>query len=578
MDDRKYISVELHNELSAQMDDLCDRGDIGSIIRLCEELQSYTHDKPLIRLHLFYNIGTGYSFVSSKEGCKFNNTVTGLALLNFRKAMAEVKNFARDTINNIPSDEEMNAFNDIHNRLLTNMANELDFQGRRLEALAYYEKPIRSGNVHAVLSKARCLFFLAQSVYDDGHAYHLQRESAECYRHALSRIHEFPAVQRNSIQSNPFHKEFLDWFKDQESKYGSDFPRLETLKGNTSLASKKKKEYLKWCAKNKLFINELNAISTSEVVDHDVLTLPSFTARFNGLLSSSEELSFHGHFDEMKTDYCYARYLAFIGSSMSLFDEHFFNSTFEHVDTLDYEINNLKANHLKSSFRISYSIFDKISFFLHRFFELDTIKNDHKVDFKRVWFKHGSNNLKDMFLDSDNSHFRALFFISHEIRQGAGKAQDDKDLSFWFDPDTDRLFKIRNAMEHRAFKLVDSVCNRNVKDSSDKVKQYKDELLKVRLNIEEVSEKLKSLPNSNLEHQLQALKRKEAYLQEDIDEQESMSSYFLVVGVEEFESLTMKLLTLAKDALIYLSLAIQHEESKMPNDDGIISTNIVPRR
>ncbi|AWY01122.1 hypothetical protein A8139_14915 [Marinomonas primoryensis] len=578
MDDKKNISLELHNELSAQMDELCDRNDFDGIIQLCHQLQIYTHAKPLIRLHLFYNIGSGYSHVASRIESKFDSTNSGLALLNFRKAMAEVKKFARDTINSITSDEVMSSFYDLRSRLLTNMASELDYQGRRLEALAYYEDPIKSGNVHAVLSKARCLFFLAQSVYDDGHAYYLQRESAECYREALSRINEFPAIQRNSILSNSFHEHFIEWFKEQESKYGSEFPPLSTLSGNTSSAVKKEKEYFRWCAKNKLFINELNAISTSEVVDHDVLTLPSFTTRNNRLLTSSEELSFHGHFDEMKTDYCYARYLAFLNSSISLFDDHFFNSTFDHVDTLDYEINNLKTNHLKSCFRISYSIFDKISFFLHRFFELDAVQNDHKVDFKKIWFKPGSKKLKDIFQESDNSHFRALYFISHEIRQAGGKAPDDKDLSYWFDPDTDRLFKIRNAMEHRAFKLVDAVCHHNLEGDSTKVEEYRKELQETQLNIEKISKQLQSSSNNDLENQLQLLKQQEANFQEDIVEYESMSSYFVVIGVEEFEALTMKLLTLAKDALIYLSLAIHHEGLKRPNDGGFISTNIVPRR
>tara|TARA_B110000211_G_scaffold55661_1_gene61953 strand:+ start:18915 stop:19091 length:177 start_codon:yes stop_codon:yes gene_type:complete len=41
-----------------------------------------------------------------------------------------------------------------------------------------------------------------------------------------------------------------------------------------------------------------------------------------------------------------------------------------------------------------------------------------------------------------------------------------------------------------------------------------------------------------------------------------MSTYSVIVDVEEFELLTMKLLTLAKNALVYLSLAIHHEESQ----------------
>lgn len=578
MEGKKEISLDLHHEKSALMDELCDRDDFNGIIQLCEELGQFTHSTALIRLHLYYNVGSGYSHVASRRDNQFDSKSSGLALLNFRKAMAEVKTFARESIQKIPSDEMMSAFYDLRSRLLTNMANELDYQGRRLEALSYYEDPINSGNVHAVLSKARCLYRFAQGVYDDGHAYYLQRESANYYQKALSRLGEFPPEQRNKIESNPFHNHFLKWFQEQESEYGHEFPDLDTIPGNKP-DTKEEEEYLVWCAEKRLFINELNGISKSEVVNHDVLTLPSFTARVNTLLSTFEELSFHGHFDEMKTDYCYARYLAFMGSSISLFEEHFFNSTFEHVDTLDYEVNNLKANHLKSCFRISYSIFDKISFFLHRFFELDTIQNDHQVDFKKVWFKPGGQVLKDIFNNSDNDYFRALYFISREIRQGSRNTPETQDLSYWFDPDTQRLFKIRNAMEHRALKLIDKVCYHDRKEHSAEIEDHKNSLAQIQEHISKISQQLPLSPDnvSKLTSELEKLKRKETNLLKDLDEKERMSTHSLIIGVEEFESLTMKLLTLAKDALVYLSLAIHHEESNRPQAEIVIPA-FVPKK
>jgi hypothetical protein len=272
MERKKEISIKLHNEKSALMDELCDQNDFDGIIQLCETLVTYTHATPLIRLHLFYNIGSGYSHVAARRDNQFDSKSSGLALLNFRKAMAEVKIFVRESFRSFPSDEVMKTFYDLRSRILTNMANELDYQGRRLEALSYYEDSIESGNVHAVLSKARCLYRFAQGVYDNGHAYYLQRESSNCYKNALSRIDEFPLEQRHSIESNPFHNHFLNWFHEQELQYGSEFPELNTLSGSPS-DTKKEKDYLIWCAEHRLFINELNGISTSQVVNHDVLSL-----------------------------------------------------------------------------------------------------------------------------------------------------------------------------------------------------------------------------------------------------------------------------------------------------------------
>jgi hypothetical protein len=579
MDHKTEITAEYLHEKTASMDCLCDLNDFDGIIKLCEELDKYTHTSAFHRMHIYYTVGSGYGYVSERIGRSFDSKYSGLALLNFRKALAEVKAFARDSLREIPSDAMMTAYNDMRSRLLTNLANELDTQGRRLEALAYYDDAISSGNVNALLSKACCIHKLAETVYDFSHAHYLYRESARFCREALSRIDEFHPTQKQGIVTAPFFERFLNCFEEKEAQYGADFPELSTLKGGAA-QSKEESDYLVWCAKNRLFVNELNGISTSEVVNHDILELPAFSARINPLLTSSEELSFHGHFDEMKTDYCYARYLAFLASSTPLFDEHFSNSTFEHVDTLDYEINNLKTNHLKSCFRISYSIFDKISFFLYHFFELDAVQNDHNADFKKIWFSdHRKRTLKSIFENSRNDYFRALYFISHEIRQGGDKVPTDEDLSYWFDPDTQRMFKIRNAMEHRAFKLSDSFGTQRMQYMHSEVAQHKIDLQHLQQEIKNFDQQLKSSPSNATELTgiLDMLKRRESKLMKDLEEKDRLSKYFLVLGVEEFESLTMKLLTLAKDALVYLSLAVHHEESMQPQT-ALTIPSVVPKK
>jgi len=584
MNPKAEITTTVLQEKATLMDSLCDLNDFDGILKLCDDLDKYTHASSFYRLHIYYTIGSGYSHVSARRDKSFDSKSSGLSLLNFRKALAEVKTFARDSFRSVPSDEMMAAFYDMRSRLLTNLANELDHQGRRLEALAYYDDAISSGNVNAVLGKASCIYKLAESVYDGDHAYYLYRESAKFYRETFSRIDEFHPTQKQHILSNPFYDHFLKWFEDQELQHSDDFPDINSIQVPAS-KSKKENDYLKWCAKNRLFINDLNGISTSDVVNHDVLELPSFSARINPLLTNPEELSFHGHFDELKTDYCYARYLAFSASSMPLFDEHFFNATFQHVDTLDYEINNLKTNHLKSCFRISYSIFDKISFFLHRFFELDAIQNDPKVDFKQVWFKPQNNKnkekeLKGSFESSRNSYFRALYFISHEIRQSGGpKASPTDDPSYWFDPDTERMFKIRNAMEHRAFKLVDALGTSRLQQRDIEVAQHENDLLRIQKEIADLERHLQTAPSNaaELAVALDKLKVRELTLRKDLDEKERLSTYFLTLGVEEFESLTMKLLTLAKDALVYLSLAVHHEESMRPQT-ALTIPSVVPKK
>lgn len=104
-------------------------------------------------------------------------------------------------------------------------------------------------------------------------------------------------------------------------------------------------------------------------------------------------------------------------------------------------------------------------------------------------------------------------------------------------------------------------------------------ILNVQQNIDLISQQLlhEQGKKDELENQLEKLRRQESNLVKDLDEKERMSSYFTIVGVEEFELLTMKLLTLAKDALVYMSLAIHYEESNKPQS-GLVLPSFVPKK
>jgi hypothetical protein len=185
-----------------------------------------------------------------------------------------------------------------------------------------------------------------------------------------------------------------------------------------------------------------------------------------------------------------------------------------------------------------------------------------------------------MFENSDNEHFRALYFLSHEIRQGNRNTPEDEDLSYWFDPDTQRLFRIRNAMEHRSLKLVGNFCHRHVghfSNDQDAIDNHVSDIDRIRSELEQLRKAKLKDPSSDLDNQILALEKRIVRLEQDLDEKNRMSNYALVIGVEEFEKLTLKLLTLAKDALIYLSLAIHHEEMKKPQD-GLVIPKLIPKK
>ncbi|MEA9424796.1 hypothetical protein VCX83_23675 [Aeromonas caviae] len=141
------------------------------------------------------------------------------------------------------------------------------------------------------------------------------------------------------------------------------------------------------------------------------------------------------------------------------------------------------------------------------------------------------------------------------------------------------MFKIRNAMEHRAFKLVDAIGISRLQQRDIEVVQHENDLLHIQKEIADFERHLQATPSNSAELAvaLDKLKSRELALRKDLDEKERLSTYFLALGVEEFESLAMKLLMLAKDALVYLSLAVHHEESMRPQT-ALTIPSAVPKK
>ena len=68
---------------------------------------------------------------------------------------------------------------------------------------------------------------------------------------------------------------------------------------------------------------------------------------------------YHGLFNQIKQEYCAARYLVFDGIyNKSL---HFSDDNVYLVDTLDYPIYSLNIEKIKSAYRTIYSLFDRIA-------------------------------------------------------------------------------------------------------------------------------------------------------------------------------------------------------------------------
>ncbi|MEG1921898.1 MAG: LA2681 family HEPN domain-containing protein [Citrobacter sp.] len=141
-------------------------------------------------------------------------------------------------------------------------------------------------------------------------------------------------------------------------------------------------------------------------------------------------------------------------------------------------------------------------------------------------------------------------------------------------------------MEHRSLKIADDfgyelATSYNNYHNDEFNKQQ--ELVHALLNeINQIGLQLKQAKKDNntelldqLQNQIEKLNTQLEKVKSNIDEKERLSSYSLSIPISQFESRLMQLITLARNSIMYLSLAIHFEERKRPKD-GLYMPREVP--
>ncbi|EKQ5914732.1 hypothetical protein P6A00_004023, partial [Vibrio parahaemolyticus] len=379
-------------------------------------------------------------------------------------------------------------------------------------------------------------------------------------------------------------QDFKQWFEEQ---YTLDHFKQFYKKHDKEL-SKKEVNYLHWCGKNNLFIDELEIDELPEAIYPDSLSLPSISSRLNITLANHEELVYHANFDEIKSDFCYARYLIFSASNIPNDKVHFFNNTFKKTDDLTHTIDNIKAQQLKSAFKILYALFDKIAYFISHFYDLNDIDKDQQISFENLFKKPNSGKgdkewkPHDKLKESKNQFIHALFYILKDLRD----IKDQESVSDWLNPDLVKICEIRNYIEHRSFKLIDSrysdlvfsnaIQQNEIRHLTDKKKQYNSELISLYLEIKKQKGTDKYIELIGKKEQLE---KQIQHIDNLLYEKEKRSKHTLIMTDEDFTTQLITLAQLVRNSIIYLSFSIEFDEQTKPqNDESLVWYREVPTK
>jgi tetratricopeptide (TPR) repeat protein len=377
-------------------------------------------------------------------------------------------------------------------QILTNLANALDHVGRFVEAISLWDAATSGDPAFAMALGNRGLGLsnYGMALTDAVHRSLFLKGSHEHLKRALTLgIEEHSKVtftSRMQAIERLLKPEYLE--KDLDLEHHSLGSNEEEVR------------YRKWCLKNRLFLNPLNDLGTFSIASGDVLNVPSIAQPIN------EGPYFHGYLNQIKQEFVSARCLYYEGTEVPT--DHFSDKGILLFDTLDYPVYSMSTEKTKAAFRMMYSLFDKVAFFLNAYLQLHI--QETNVTFKTIWYRSQTRKkgIRKEFASRKNWPMRGLFWVSKDL------FENRKDFVEALDPDSRQLDEIRHQLEHKYLKLHDSPWS------------------------------------------------PELYTSGGLAERIAFS-----IRRDTFERMTMNLMKLVREALIYLTLAVILEERNRASAD-----------
>lgn len=442
MEEKKLILSEYINyEILALSDKLdtafaCrDTDELKELVSLCKKLlEKYT--KPLEIMQIYYDIGTGYSELRAIEN---SEEYLEHEILNLRKC---VNLYYEINIKSAFTENETAIANYICVQAYINLGNAFRITQRHLMALNCFFDAINidSSFLIAYANLSATLFEFAQI---QNNALYL-----DCFNHAGYHYYEQAMELKNAIQPletqdglDAFISNIKDYITEFPNEYLYGFLKKDIELPNLDIVCEEENEYRLSLSLYRVFLNPVEDILPHSCFRIDDIQLPVEKMRFAKRdLSELFEL-----FTHIKSEYIYARYLYYQSTNEDavlnlVCDRHTYFATSEKLKS-DFSYRCFLG---QTSYKTLYSIFDKIGFFINKYWDLNI--PDSKVDFS----KSVTEKSKDRFILnkklSDNTALKALFWIQKDLR--------NEERTFSINPNANKLANIRNTMEHRVYRTI----------------------------------------------------------------------------------------------------------------------------
>lgn len=320
-------------------------------------------------------------------------------------------------------------------QIVTNLANQINTVGRFVEAQEYWNRALvmRPRFGMALGNRGYGLAEYARALYDTGQ----QRVLLFVAHKSLSAALADEAEYENGGYEGA--KAFFANLRDQIAARVDveEMQRAMDLDGYEIGTSEEERAYRLWCLDNALFLNPLNDLGPYRIAARDILHLPPFVTPLD------EPPVLLGLFNQLKQEFVTARWLHYEGTRNG--NAYFPDFGVSLYNTLDYPTYSIAIEKVKAAYRLAYSLFDKIAFFLNAYLDLKI--DESRVYFRGVWYVNADRKqgIRPDLDQSENWPLRGLYWLAKDLF--------DKDFHDVTEPDAQALYAIRNQLEHRYLKV-----------------------------------------------------------------------------------------------------------------------------
>lgn len=334
-------------------------------------------------------------------------------------------------------------------QILVNTGNILCHIGRPIEAFEYWNRALGliPNFAMALGNLGFGLETFAKCLYDSGHQIVILKESSTLLKSVAE-----PGTVWESHEYQQIKESMLG--KAEQIDSHVDFSCLEnvSLDEHSLGRSKAERNYRTWALDNKLFLSPLNDLGAYPIAAHDVLHLPDMVRPI------SEPPHFIGFFNQLKQEYVSARFLCWQGITESeAYTKHYSDKETLLLNTLDYPVYSVFVEQVKIAFRMAYSLFDKVAFFINEYWSLGM--PERSINFQSIWIdgdtKGKQKALRACFQSRQNLPLRGLYWLSKDFVEL--DKYSDVVLGETMEPDAYKLRSIRNHLEHKYLKVHDDL-------------------------------------------------------------------------------------------------------------------------